>query len=197
MVGSVQQAALALPDSFYTAVFHSSTDAIITKDLKGVITSVNPAAERLFGYAAAEMVGQSVTMLFPPDRLAEETIILGRIARGEYIEHFETVRRRKDGALLDISLNVSPIRDATGRIVGASKIARDITESKRLLERTRVTLASIADAVIATDTGGNVTFLNAAAEGLTGWKLKDAIGRPLTAVFNIINESTRKQVENP
>lgn len=187
----------ALSESFYTALFLSSTDAIITKDLKGIITSVNPAAERLFGYRAAELVGQSVMTLFPPDRYDEEPIILSRLSRGEMIEHFETVRRRKDGVLIDISLNVSPIRDHSGRIIGASKIARDITEAKRLQERTRVTLSSIADAVIATDTVGNVTFINAAAEELTGWTAREAAGRPLNSVFQIVNETTRKEVENP
>ena len=113
------------------AIVESSSDAIISKDLDGIITSWNRGAERLFGYTAQEAAGQSITMLIPPDRLAEEPDILERIRRGEWIEHYETVRRRKDGTLLDISLTVSPIIDAQGTIVGASKIARDITDRKQ------------------------------------------------------------------
>ena len=110
------------------AIVKSSDDAIIGKDLNGVIQSWNAGAERLFGYTAQEAVGQPVTILFPADRLNEEPSILDRIRQGERIQHYETVRRRKDGSLVDISLSVSPIVDAQGKIVGASKIARDITE---------------------------------------------------------------------
>jgi PAS domain S-box-containing protein len=115
----------------FAAVVQFSHDAIITKDLAGIITSWNPAAERIFGYLAEEAVGKSVTILIPPDRQDEEPLILQRIRRGELIEHYETVRRRKDGKYIDISLTVSPIRDADGAIVGASKIARDVTDRKR------------------------------------------------------------------
>jgi len=113
------------------AIVESSDDAIISKDLNGIITSWNRAAERLFGYTAQEAIGQPITMLMQPERFNEEPGILERIRRGESIEHYETVRRRKDGTLLQISLTVSPITDAKGRIVGASKIARDITERKQ------------------------------------------------------------------
>jgi len=113
------------------AIVDSSDDAIISKDLNGVITSWNNSAERMFGYTAAEAVGRPVTMLIPPDRLEEEPEILLRLRRGERVDHFETVRRRKDGKLLDISLTISPVRDARGVIVGASKIARDISAQKR------------------------------------------------------------------
>lgn len=113
------------------AIVESSDDAIVTKSLDGVITGWNAAAERLFGYTAKEAIGQPVTMLMPPDRVNEEPGILERIRRGERIDHYETVRRRKDGSLLDISLTVSPVRDAHGRIVGASKVARDVTERRK------------------------------------------------------------------
>jgi PAS domain S-box-containing protein len=113
------------------AIVDSSDDAIISKDLDGVITSWNRGAERLFGYTAEEVVGRSVSILIPTERLDEEPRILQRIRHGERIDHYETVRRCKDGTLRDISLTVSPIADATGRIVGASKIARDITDRKR------------------------------------------------------------------
>lgn len=113
------------------AIIASSGDAIISKTLDGVVTSWNAAAQRIFGYTADEAVGRSVTMLIPPNRFNEETDILARISRGERVEHFETVRIAKDGRHLDISLTVSPVRDGTGQIIGASKIARDVTERKR------------------------------------------------------------------
>src|SRR5262245_7871626 len=113
------------------AIVESSDDAIISKDLNGVITSWNDGAERLFGYAAAEIIGKSVTILIPPGRADEEPYILERVRRGEKVDHYETVRRRKDGSEVDISLTVSPVRDKSGKVIGASKIARDITERKR------------------------------------------------------------------
>ena len=113
------------------AIVESSDDGIIGKDLNGTITSWNDGAERIFGYSAAEVIGKSVTILMPPDRYDEEPGILARIRRGERIEHYETVRRRKDGSLVEISLTVSPITTAGGAIVGASKIARDITARKQ------------------------------------------------------------------
>lgn len=114
------------------AIVESSDDAIISKDLNSIITSWNRGAERLFGYAAQEAIGQPITMLIPPDRFDEEPAILGGIRRGERIEHFETVRRCKDGRLVDISLTISPIKDEEGKIIGASKIARDITRRKQM-----------------------------------------------------------------
>jgi PAS domain S-box-containing protein len=113
------------------SIIESSDDAIISKDLNGVITSWNKGAERLFGYTAAEAVGQSIVMLIPAERRDEEPRILASLRRGERVDHFETIRVRKDGSLLNISLTISPIRDAQGKIVGASKIARDITERLR------------------------------------------------------------------
>ena len=113
------------------AIIQGSDDAIISKTLDGIITSWNRGAERLFGYPAAEIVDRSITLLIPPERIEEERVILSRIHHGVSLEHYETVRRRKDGTLLDVSLSVSPIRDAQGRIVGASKVARDITARKQ------------------------------------------------------------------
>jgi PAS domain S-box-containing protein len=113
------------------AIVDSSDDAIISKGLDGVITSWNKSAERLFGYTASEAIGQPILMLIPPDRLDEEPKIIERLKRGERVDHFETIRVRKDGSRLDISLTISPVKDADGRIVGASKVARDITERKR------------------------------------------------------------------
>jgi len=122
------------------AIVAYSDDAIISKDLSGVITSWNEGAQRLFGYTAAEAIGQPVTMLIPEDRHDEEPRIIGRIRAGERIDHYETVRRRKDGSFVDISITVSPIRSHTGEVVGASKIARDITERLRAQERQNLLL---------------------------------------------------------
>jgi PAS domain S-box-containing protein len=126
------QTFLSLSASQRTAsIVESSDDAIVSKDLNGVINSWNKGAERTFGYTTEEVVGKPVTILIPPDRHHEESTILERIRRGERIEHYETVRVHKDGSRLDISLTISPIKNAQGEIIGASKIARDITERKR------------------------------------------------------------------
>src|SRR6185436_3392530 len=106
-------------------------DAIISKTLDGIITSWNAGAHRIFGYTAEEVVGKSVTILIPPDHIDEEPAILARLRSGQRIEHYETIRRTKDGRLIDISLTVSPIKGPNGQVVGASKIARDITEQRQ------------------------------------------------------------------
>ena len=116
-------------------IIDSSEDAIISKDLHSTVTSWNKSAERIFGYTAEDMIGQSISILFPEDRLNEEPQILQRLQRGERVEHFESIRRRKNGTLLHVSLTISPIRDASGVIIGASKIARDITEQKVALQK--------------------------------------------------------------
>jgi PAS domain S-box-containing protein len=186
------------------AIVASSTDAIITKDLNGIVQSCNPACEQVFGYREAELVGRSVLVVIPPERHAEEDAILSKVRRGERVDHFETVRLAKDGRRLDVSLAIAPIKDDRGEIVGVAKIVRDMTEQKRLArelaaqqERFRVTLASIGDAVIASDLDGRVSFLNASAEALTGWTAPEAIGHSLDDVFKIINEETREPVQNP
>ena len=112
------------------AIVESSEDAIVSKDLTGVIRTWNKGAERLFGYLAEEVIGKSVTILIPPDREDEEPAILKRLQLGERIDHYETIRRRKDGTLFDVSLTVSPVRNKAGKVIGASKIARDITDRK-------------------------------------------------------------------
>jgi PAS domain S-box-containing protein len=192
------------PFSLLSAIFDSSDDAIISKNLDGIITSWNRAAERIFGYTAEEAVGQPISILFPPDRLDEEPKILERLRRGERIDHFETIRQTKEGKLLNISVTISPVKDTQGRIVGASKIARDITpqvdlrtELRRSEERFGITLSSIGDAVIATDQKGHITYMNAVAEELTGWSGLEATGLPLPKIFNIINEYSRESVTNP
>jgi PAS domain S-box-containing protein len=117
--------------SRYAAIVASSDDAIVGKDLKGIVTSWNPAAEQIFGFTAEEMIGQSIMKIIPPDLQDQESLILATIARGDRIKHFETVRRHKGGGLVEVSLTVSPVRDETGAVVGAAKIARDITERKK------------------------------------------------------------------
>jgi PAS domain S-box-containing protein len=130
--GKLQEshAARALPpaSALLSAIVDSSDDAIVSKDLTGIITSWNRSAERLLGYTAAEAVGKSIAIIIPPDRLEEEPKILERLKRGERVDHFETIRMKKDGTKLNISLTISPVKDSRGRIVGASKVARDITE---------------------------------------------------------------------
>ena len=180
-------------------VVESSDDAIISKDLDGIIRTWNSGAERLFGYAAGEAIGKPVTILFPPGLEDEEPGILARIRRGERIHHYETVRRRKDGSLLDLSLTVSPVRDGEGRIVGASKIARDITDRKEAERKLRESeqrltelFAAIPAAIYTTDAQGKITYFNQAAVEFSGrtpvlgsdewcvtWKLFMPDGTPL------------------
>jgi PAS domain S-box-containing protein len=131
----------------YRAIIESSDDAILSKNLDGLILSWNRGAERLFGFTSEEAVGRPVTIIIPADRLDEEPSILEKIHRGQRIEHFETVRQRQDGSFIDISLTVSPIRNSHGKIVGASKIARDITELKKARERQRLLLREMSHRV--------------------------------------------------
>jgi PAS domain S-box-containing protein len=157
------------------AIVESSADAIISKDLNGVIATWNKGAERLFGYLEQEAIGKPITMLIPEQHRDEEARILERIRSGERIEHFETVRRRKDGTLVSISLTVSPITDDAGRIVGASKIARDITEQKRREEQINLlareadhrtkNLLALAQATVHLTNGETAAELKSAIEG--------------------------------
>jgi len=139
------------------AIVESSDDAIVTatisKDLNGIIASWNSGAEKLFGYTAAEVIGKPVTILTPPDRIDEEPQILGRIKRREQVIHYETVRRRKDGSEIDVSLTVLPVLDKSGKVIGASKIARDITERKRAEEKLRRSEACLAEGQRLSHTG--------------------------------------------
>jgi PAS domain S-box-containing protein len=131
----IQRNHAEVTDQQLAAIVDSSADAIVSKDLSGIVATWNRGAEQLFGYTADEIIGRSVTTLIPPDRQHEETNILERVRRGERVDHYETVRRRKDGSLVDVSLTVSPVKDAAGKVVGASKIARDITEKKQAQAR--------------------------------------------------------------
>lgn len=120
---------------YLASIVESSGDAILTVNLEGIITTWNTGAERLYGYTAEEAIGKPTTMLVPLNRHNEEPVILERIKRGEHVEHYETIRQRKHGHLIDVSLTVSPVKNAQGNIIGASKISRDISERKRSEER--------------------------------------------------------------
>ncbi len=144
--------------SLLIAIVNSSDDAIISKTLDGIITSWNRAAEAMFGYTAAEVVGKSIRIIIPSDRQEEEDFVLGKIRCGERMDHFETIRQTKHGQLLNISLTVSPVRNASGTVIGVSKIARDITVRKRLerereelLARERQIREQLADALKSRD----------------------------------------------
>jgi PAS domain S-box-containing protein len=167
-------------------IVDSSDDAIISKDLDGIISSWNKAASRLFGYEAAEVIGKPVTILIPQDRRDEESFILQQIRRGERIDHYETVRRRKDGGLIDVSLTVSPVRNAQGKIIGASKIARDITKRKRELDAALL-LASIVetsdDAIISKNLDGIITSWNKGAERIFGYMEEEIIGKSVKVLI--------------
>lgn len=147
------------------AIVEESEDAIISEDLNGIITTWNQSAQRLFGYTAGEAVGRSITILIPQDRMQEEETILSRIRRGDRVRSYETVRRRKDGSLIDVSLTISPLRDLSGRIVGASKIARDITERKRAQQYQALLLGEMSH---------RVKNLLAVAAGLVGLSARTA-----------------------
>ncbi|HEY1661769.1 MAG TPA: PAS domain S-box protein [Verrucomicrobiae bacterium] len=168
------------------AIVNSSDDAIIGKTLEGIITTWNPGAERVFGYSAAEAIGQPMLMLFPPERLKEEPEILARIGRGERVDHFETVRIRKDGRRIDVSATISPIVDDHGKIIGASKITRDITERKRV-EESRSRLAEIVqgmnEACFALDKDWRFVFVNDRCESLLRHRRDEMLGNLFWTVF--------------
>jgi PAS domain S-box-containing protein len=157
----------------------SSDDAIISKTLEGIITSWNAGAQRIFGYAAEEAVGRPITILIPTARLDEESQIIERLRRGESVHHFETVRLRKDGRQIDVSLTISPIKDANGQIIGVSKIARDITERKRAAEALRQAEADLAH-VSRVTTMGELTA-----------SLAHEVNQPITAAVTNANTCVR------
>lgn len=185
------------------AIVESSDDAIIGKTLEGIITSWNEGARRLFGYTADEMLGQPVSRLIPADRPDEEPDILARLQRGERVKHFETVRRCKDGRLVDVSLSCSPIRDGTGRIVGASKIARDVSGRKRAEavaeqanERLREQAAVLELApVLVRDLESRIVLWTRGAERLYGFSKQEALGRVSHELFQTEFPESRAHVD--
>jgi PAS domain S-box-containing protein len=167
------------------AMVEWSDDAIISKDLNSIITSWNKGAEKIFGYAAAEMVGTSIMRLIPAGRQDEENLILGKIRRGENVDHFETQRQTKDGRLIDVSVTASPIRDAIGKVIGASKVARDITERKKADESLRLLESAVQqskESILITDAeldlpGPKIIFINPAFTQMTGYAAGEVIGK--------------------
>ena len=173
------------PSALLSAIVDCCEDAIISKDLNGVIRSWNRAAERLFGYTAKEVIGRSIAILIPSDRLDEEPRILEQIRNGTKIEHFETVRMRKDGSFLNISLTVSPVKDSAGRIVGASKVARDVTDKVRMLElqqRLAAIVESSDDAIISKDLQGVIQSWNRGAERIFGYTAEEIVGQHISKI---------------
>ena len=168
------------------AIVSSSEDAIVSKDLNGIITTWNAGAERLFGYSEKEVVGSPVTLLIPEDHVDEEGEILGRIRQGEIVDHHQTVRRRKDGSPVTVSLTVSPIRDRSGRIIGASKIVRDMTERTKV-HQIKAVLAAIVessdDAIISKNLDGIITSWNHGAERLFGYAADEIVGQSVTLLI--------------
>jgi PAS domain S-box-containing protein len=172
------------------SIVDSSDDAIISKTLNGVITTWNKAAERIYGYAEDEMIGRSISLLMPPDRPDEMIEILDRIRAGERVDHYETTRRRKDGATIAISLTVSPIHDAAGAVVGASAIARDITERERVQaqlrsasEYARSLIEASLDPLVTISAEGKITDVNEATIRVTGVARGQLVGTDFSAYF--------------
>ncbi len=170
-------------ERLFSAVVESSNDAIITKALDGTITAWNRAAEHLFGYSALEAVGRPIDIIVPPDRRAEVHNILDRVGRGERIEHYETARVHRDGRSLDVFLSISPIRSAAGDIIGASKSARDITESKltekaldQEIEERRRIFETSHDLILVTDTAGNFVQVSPSVTSILGYEPADMVG---------------------
>ena len=173
-------AALPLADAVLASILESSDDAIIGKDLNGIITSWNAAAAHIFGYSAQEMVGQSILRLIPAARAGEEEKILAILRSGNQVKHMETTRLSKSGHLVEVSITASPIRDAAGHIVGVSKIARDISRRKLLQsQRFLGLLESAMDAIISVDESMHIIHFNAAATTIFGVSAQDAIGQPI------------------
>jgi len=168
------------------AIVESSDDAIISKDLNGIVSSWNKGAERIFGYTAAEMTGRPITTIIPPELQGDELMILAKIRAGERIDHFQTVRLHKDGSRIQISLTVSPIRDLHGNITGAAKIARNITPQKEA-EQTARQLAAIVesaeDAIYSKNLNGIITSWNRGAERIFGYTQEEILGRPSSLII--------------
>ena len=170
----------------HAAIVASSDDAIVSKDLTGRITSWNAAAERLFGWRADEVIGQSISIIIPSDRQAEETYVLSRISQGLGVDHFETVRQRKDGSRIEISLTVSPIHASDGTVIGASKIARDISDRRRMeweAQRLAAIVESSEDAIVSTSVDGIIQTWNRGAERMFGFSAAEAVGRHVSIII--------------
>jgi len=171
---------------YFDGIIQSSDDAIISKTLDGIITSWNHGAEIIFGYTEEEMLGQPMLRLFPSDRTDEEALILDKIVSGERVAHFETIRIRKGGSPINVSVSISPIRDPQGRIIGASKIARDVTtqvELENAVEQFQALVNSSDDAIISKTLDGKITSWNAAAQVMFGYSAEEMLGQQMLKLF--------------
>jgi PAS domain S-box-containing protein len=167
-------------------VVESSDDAIVSKDLNGIVTSWNRAAEQVFGFSAEEMIGRSIRLIIPADRQSEEDAVLEHVRAGRAVSHYETIRQRKDGTLVPIALTVSPIYDDAGVVIGASKIARDISlrkEADLATRRLAAVIESSEDAIITKSLGGTITFWNRAAERMFGYTATEALGQSIRMII--------------
>jgi|TARA_R100000005_G_C5003099_1_gene211077 diguanylate cyclase (GGDEF)-like protein/PAS domain S-box-containing protein len=174
-------------ENIYQSIVNSSFDAIVCKTLDGIVLNWNPAAEKIFGYSADEMVGESMLKIFPDNKKQEEADILEKIRRGEVVNHFQTVRKHKSGRLIDVSVTISPVYDADGRIVAASKIARDITEQVkaiRLSHEYQAIVESSEDAIYSLSLDGTVTSWNAGAEHIFGFSTDEILGQSVSALYD-------------
>lgn len=186
---TVPKNVLSLADekqAMLAAIVATSDDAIISKTLDGIITTWNHAAEYIFGYSEAEMVGRHISVIIPEGKYKEEDYIMGQISKGKRIEHFETHRQRKDGKLIPLSVSVSPIINSNGRIIGASKIARDVSERQKSEEKDGILAAIIAtsdDTIISKTLEGIITSWNPAAERMFGYTETEAIGQHISLII--------------
>jgi PAS domain S-box-containing protein len=174
------------PEVNLAAIVESSGDAIVRTDLNGTITSWNDAAERLFGYQAADAIGRNITLIIPDGRHQDEDYVLGATRAGNRVEHYETIRRRRDGTLVEVSLCVSPLRNAAGEVVGVSRIARDVTHSKHVAReafRLAAIVESSDDAILSKDLNGVIQTWNRGAERMFGYTPAEAIGRNITMII--------------
>lgn len=180
--------------AYLAAIIDSSDDAIISKSLDGTIRSWNAAAERIFGYTPTEAVGQSILLIIPPELHAQEQLILETLRRGERISHFETTRVHKSGRRIDVSLTVSPVRNAHGDIVGASKIARDITEQRRSAAQLAAIVESSDDAILSNSLNGIIQSWNVGAARMFGYAAEQAIGQPITLIAPAEAQAQERQM---
>jgi two-component system, LuxR family, sensor kinase FixL len=172
-----------LPANLLAAIVDSSEDAIVSKTLDGIVTSWNQAAERIFGYTADEMVGRPISLLAAPDRVDETPRILDKIRHGERIEHYETARRCKDGRIIQVALTISPIRDEVGHIVGASKIARDITDATRTTALLRSVVDTVPDGMVVIDEHGIIQSFSTSAQRMFGYGEDEVRGRNVSLLM--------------
>ena len=184
--------------STLAAIIESSDDAIFSKTLDGRVLSWNAGAERLYGYSAHEMIGRPIHTLVPPERRQEWEEIMQQLTEGHHLEHFETVRSRKDGRRIDVSITVSPVRDADGKIIGAATVARDITEHKQMQKQLRASeqhfralIEKSSDAIVLVDTNGELLYVSPSTKRLLGYTPEELIGH---SAFELIHPEDRETV---